>query len=364
MPAFTHIFYGLCILIPILYYTRDKFNYKVAFIFLANNYIGPDAAHIFIGLPFHSILGFLMFAIPLSLVYSYFSRFTLKKSDTFIPLKFEDEGIREVKWKNAYLITIAGGLSHFFIDQFYHDNPRMNLWPNFYITHEQMLDWGGSAYHVVDPLVLIGYAVILTTILLSFYAFRKGYKETFKMFITVTALSIVLMLLLSINVFGAEREWGGIVHCVIYVFIPLFLLFHVARDVEENPNETPDVPKIDRDKLLKIVTVISCLISTAFLIVGLIGIFSPNIIANPVADQLGQDPTTVAASIQVFGVIVALISVALLLGSIGLFFRNNKCRLFVIALYSILWIFALPYAVVLFLCEKEVKEIFKNRIKD
>ena len=360
MPTFTHIFYGFCIIIPILYYTRDKFNYKVAFIFLANNFIGPDAAQIFIGLPFHSILGFLIFAVPLSLFYTYFSRFTIKKTDTYIRLKFEDEGIREVKWRNAYLITVAGGISHFFIDQFYHYHTRMMLWPDFYITHEQMLDWGGSAYHVVDPLMLIGWAIVLATIMLSLYVFKKGYKETFKMFISVTALSIVLMLLLSINVFGAEREWGGIVHCTIYVFIPLFLLFHVARDVEENPNETPDVPKIERHKLLKIVTFISCLISAVFLVVGMIGIFSPNLIAKPLADKLGEDVNAVAASIQILGVIIAFISVALLLGSIGLFFRNNTCRYIVIALYSILWIFALPYAVVLFLCEKEVKEIFKN----
>ena len=361
MPAFTHIFYGLCILIPIMYYTRDKFNYKVAFIFLANNYIGPDAAHIFFGLPFHSILGFLIFAVPLSLLYTYFSRFTIKKTDTYIRLKFEDEGIREVKWKNAYLITVAGGISHFFIDQFYHFDTEMRVWPGFRIHHDDMLSWGGAEYHVVDPLMLIGWAIILATIMLSLYVFKKGYKETFKMFIAVTALSIVLMLLLSINVFGAEREWGGIVHCVIYVFIPLFLLFHVARDVEENPNETPDVPKIERNKLLNIVTLISCLISTVFLIVGLIGIFSPRLIATPLAESLGQDVNAVAASIQVLGVVIAFIAVSLLLGSIGLFFRNNTCRYIVIALYSILWVFALPYAVVLFLCEKEVKEIFKNR---
>jgi hypothetical protein len=344
-----------------MYYTRDRFNYKVAFIFLANNYIGPDAAHIFFGLPFHSILGFLIFAIPLSLFYTYFSRFTIKKTDTHIRLRFEDEGIREVKWRNAYLVTVAGGISHFFIDQFYHFETRMMLWPDFYITHDQMLDWGGAAYHVVDPLMLIGWAIILATIMLSLYVLKKGYKDTFKMFMTVTTLSIVLMILLSINVFGAEREWGGIVHCVIYVFIPLFLLFYVARDVEENPNTTPDFPKIDRNKHITNISFVSCLISVVFLIVGLIGLFSPRIIATPLAESLGEDVNAVATSIQVLGIVISFIAGALLAGSVGLFFRNNTCRYVVIALYSILWIFALPYAVALFLCEKEVKEIFKNR---
>ena len=361
MPAFTHIFYGLCILIPIMYYTRDKFNYKVAIIFLANNYIGPDAAQIFIGLPFHSILGFLIFAIPLSLFYTYFSRFTIKKTDSYIRLKFEDEGIREVKWRNAYLITVAGGISHFFIDQFYHWDTEMRIWPGFTISHDEMLSWGGSAYHVVDPLMLIGWAIILATIMLSLYVLKKGSKETFKMFLGVTTLSIILMILLTINVFGAEREWGGIVHCTIYVFIPLFLLFYAARDVEENPNTTPDVPKIDRNKHITYISLVSCLISAIFLAVGLIGFLSPSIIAEPLADKLGGDLNAIAASIQLLGVVIICISGALLVGTAGLFFRNNTCRYIVIALYSILWIFALPYAVALFLCEKEVKEIFKNR---
>ena len=81
-------------------YTKDKFSYKVAFIFLANNIYGPDIVYLFFITPFHSILGFALLAIPLSLVYSYSSRFSIKKSEGLFPLKFIDEGIREVDWKN------------------------------------------------------------------------------------------------------------------------------------------------------------------------------------------------------------------------------------------------------------------------
>ena len=109
MPGTGHIIYGLAIIIPILYFTKDtrNFSYKAAFIFLANNYIGPDAAQIFIGLPFHSMIGFIMFAIPLSLFYSYFSRFSLKKTKSGKWFEWEDEGIREVNWKN---IPVSGGI--------------------------------------------------------------------------------------------------------------------------------------------------------------------------------------------------------------------------------------------------------------
>ena len=108
MPTFGHLCYGLCLLIPILYYTKtdeNPFNYKVAFIFLANNIYGPDLVALFIVIPTHSILGFLIMAIPLALFYSYFSRFSLKKSVGRFPLKFVDDGISEVNYKNSYCIT-------------------------------------------------------------------------------------------------------------------------------------------------------------------------------------------------------------------------------------------------------------------
>lgn len=68
MPTSGHIFYGLCLLIPLMYLMKDNFNYKVAIIFFINNLWGPDIVNLFFVTPFHSILGFLILAIPYSLV--------------------------------------------------------------------------------------------------------------------------------------------------------------------------------------------------------------------------------------------------------------------------------------------------------
>ena len=92
--------------------------------------------------------------------------------------------------------------------------------------------------------------IVVITILLSMYYFKKGYKETFKIFLVVTALSIFLMLVVSTAVYGGEREFGVMVHCAIYVLIPLFLLMHAARDVQDNPRIDQDVPKIPRKTLI------------------------------------------------------------------------------------------------------------------
>ncbi|MFX0070888.1 MAG: hypothetical protein ACFFAO_07345 [Candidatus Hermodarchaeota archaeon] len=358
MPTFGHIFYSLCLLIPILYYTKDKFSYKIAFIFLANNIFGPDILHLFFIPYFHNILGYAILSIPLSLVYSYSSRFTLVKSENSFPLKFVDEGIREVNWKNSYMVSVAGGISHFFIDQFYHFEKEMHIWYGIDITHDQMLAWGGTAYHVIDPLMIIGMMIVVVTILLSMYYFKKGYKATFKALIIVTALSIFLMLAISTAVYGGEREFGVIVHCIIYVLIPLFLLMYTARDVQDNPITEPDVPKIDRRKLLYIVSIICISLASFFLYYAFYALTNLEYLSKRIAEGGGQTVNEVRSSIVIIVYVLGFTALVLLFGSIGLLFKIKICRYLVIATTLAFFIFGFPLAIALFLCEKDVKSLF------
>lgn len=364
MPTIGHVFYGLCLLIPILYYTKTDetpFNYKVAFIFLANNIYGPDIVGLFFIIPTHNILGYAIIAIPLSLVFSYSSRFTLIKSDGTFPLKLVDEEIREVNWKNSYLISVAGGISHFFIDQFYHFEKEMYIWPGMSITHDEMLAWGGSAYHVISPLMIIGDIIVITTIILSIFCFMKGYKETFKLFLVSTIITILLMLLVSTAVFWAEREFGVIVHCVVYVLIPLFLLMYAARDVKDNPRKTADVPKINRRSLLVIISIISITFALFMIIYAYFAITYANYLAELAVNELGRgNVSELTRSIIVIGYIYMTFGIILLIASIGLFFKINFCRYTVIAICTYFFIFGFPFAIALFLCEKDVKILFEK----
>ncbi|TFG28197.1 MAG: hypothetical protein EU532_05755 [Promethearchaeota archaeon] len=358
MPTFGHVFYGLCLLIPILYFARDKFNYKVGFIFLANNIFGPDILHLLFIPYFHNILGYAILAIPLSLVFTYSSRFSLVKSDGPFPLKFVDESIREVNWKNSYLISVAGGISHFFIDQFYHFEKEMHIWYGIDITHDEMLAWGGTAYHVVDPLMIIGSMIVVATILLSMYYLRKGYKETFKWLLFFTILTIVLMLGLSTAVYGGEREFGVMVHCTVYVLIPLFLLMYAARSIMDKPVKTPDIPKIDRKILLNIVAVISTLLGIFFLFYSYYALTYADSLAKSMAEDGGQTANEISRAITIIAYVYGIIAFILLIGSIGLFFKINICRYFVIVASLVSFIFGFPLAIALFLCEKDVKALF------
>lgn len=358
MPTFGHVFYGLCLLMPILYYSKNKFSYKIAFIFLANNIFGPDIFHYFSFYYFHNILGYAILAIPFSLVYTYSSRFTLVESDGLFPLKFVDESLREVNWKNAYLVSVAGGISHFFIDQFYHFEKEMHIWYGIDLTHDEMLAWGGSAYHVIDPLMILGAMIVVITILLSIYYFRKGYKETFKIFLIITALSIFLMPFVSTAVYGGEREFGVMVHCTVYVLIPFFLLMYVARDVQDNPISTPDEPRIGRETLLHIVAIISIFLALFFLYYAHYVIINAESLAKYRAERGEQSANEIATSLTIIAYIAGTVALMLLVGSIGLLFKINICRYLAIAASLAFFIFGFPLAIALFLCEKDVKALF------
>ena len=129
MPEVGHIFIAMSILIPVFYLTDNKFNKKVAVIFLLSNWIGPDHGQIFsklfnledlTGLDFHWFIPFLLWSIPLAYCYSYFSRFSVKKTERFFTIT--DDGKRDVNWKNAYLLCMSGGLLHTIADAYFrHD---------------------------------------------------------------------------------------------------------------------------------------------------------------------------------------------------------------------------------------------------
>jgi len=358
MPTFGHIFFGLCLLIPILYYTRDKFNYKVAFIFLANNIYGPDIVYLFPGTPFHSILGFLIIAIPLALFYSYCSRFSLIKSDKMFPLKFVDDGIREVNWKNSYCITAAGGFSHFFIDQFFHWEKEMNLWPGITFTQDEMLAWSGYAYHTFTPIMIIGDFLVISTIILSLYFFKKGSKKTSMLLLIITGIALFLMLGVSTSIFGGEREYAVIVAVLVYIFIPLSLLMYAARNISENPKQTPEVPKIKRKNLLFIVSLISIFFGLFIILYAYLMTSNIQAVANLIAASGTSKYEDIIITIRFIALIYTVLSVILIISSIGLFFKLNFCRYIVIIICLYFFIFAFPLAIALFLCEKDIKKLF------
>jgi hypothetical protein len=241
MPYLGHIVYGFCILIPILYFTKNdkSFNYKVAFIFLANTMFGPDLISIFAIWEGHALIGFSILALPLALFYSYTSRFSLIKSENkSFPLKLEDDGVREVNWKNAYCLTVAGGISHLLMDHLFYPQLSMELWPGIYISQMELMTWFGTNVQAITVLNVVENIVIVSIIILTLYTFKKGYKSTSQLFLIYIGLIIGLVIATQ-----ATKQFGVIVFCVVYFLLPLFLLMYAARDVQDNPIKPSGEPK-------------------------------------------------------------------------------------------------------------------------
>lgn len=362
MPYIGHLFYGFCILIPILYFTKNdnSFNYKVAFIFFANTLFGPDLVIMFALMEFHSLIGFAILAIPLSLFYSYFSRFSLNKSGKkFFPLKLEDDGVKEVNWKNSYCITVAGGFCHLMIDHLFYADLSMTFWPGITISQMDLLTFWGTDVFYINPLYFVANVIIVAIILVSLFCFKKGYKSVSQLFLIAIGLTAGLVLFTQVTI-GSQKELGVLFFCVVYFLIPFFLLMYAARDVQDNPNETSKEPKINKKTQLNIVIILSILMALFLILYALFIIQSAETLAKLYASLFGSDVKEVTDSLVIIGYISLVIDVVLLIGLIGLFFKSNICRNIVIAICSYYFIVAFPFAIALFLCEKDVKAMFRG----
>ncbi len=277
-------------------------------------------------------------------------------------MHFVDDKIREVKWKNSYCLCAAGGICHFFIDMAYHWENNLYLWPGISWNRNEILRWGDpfDQYHVFGALSIVSFVIIIVTIIISLYTLSKGYKETFELFLIAAGLTVFFIFGISIVSFGGERDIAVLFHSVLFVLIPLFLLFYVARDIRDNPNQTPDVPKINRETLLKIVSSISIIIALIFLALSLIGIFSTDTIGALIADN-EEELAELRPTLLLLGVLIFVISSSLLVASIGLLFKNRFCRKFVIGTYFAMFIMGFPTAIALFLCEEDVAKMFEQK---
>ena len=352
MPGVGHLIYGFCIIIPILIFAKDRFNFKIGVVFIATNWLGPDssAPYFFIPFDFHSLLGYAIWAIPLALFYSYLSRYSIQRAGKFI--KLVDDGKRDLTWKNAYLVSIAGGVSHTLIDALFHFGNKYSIAPGWGLTHEQILEWGALNYHQPSGLTLIGYVIMLSIILLSLYILHKEMKDILIFFAVAIALVFITVLSLDSTVFGGELEMSTIFVSVIFIFFPLSLLFYVAKDVYENPTTIPETSKFDKELTLKIITGISLVLFSVFLFLGIFALIDPSFILDEI--DLGGE------TVLLLAILIIVLSSLGLAGGIGLFFKNSISRYIVLAISHVLLVFVFPYAIVLFLCDKEISEMFNS----
>nr|MDO8115525.1 hypothetical protein [Candidatus Sigynarchaeota archaeon] len=183
--------------------------------------MGPDAAHVYWNWG-HSLLGFTLFAIPLSLFYSYMSRFSLRKSGRFVDLF--DDGIRAVNWKNAFYATVAGGISHRMIDFLFHAGHHQGLSPWFDLTLDDLVAWAPAGR--ITPWIVLDMALIIFMILGGWYALRDGFTKAVKFLLIMTGVFVLAAAVSLLEVTGGESDLGVIFFAFVYILVPLLLVGH------------------------------------------------------------------------------------------------------------------------------------------
>ncbi|MHA2250367.1 MAG: hypothetical protein ACXAD7_08390 [Candidatus Kariarchaeaceae archaeon] len=346
-----HLVIGLSIVIPIYYFNKDKFHSQVAIIFVLNNWIGPDSAQAYFFLPydFHYLIPFIFWAVPLASFYSYLTRFSIDFKDyTFDIL---DQKYRMLTWRQSYLLVLSGGLIHTFTDTLFRDNLRIKLlehiWsPTLYDLHQWgQSDKGHESYQ------LIGYVLLLFAVFLLLYIFENSKENVLTFFLILITIEIFAVLLLGSNVVRNEYDLGVIFISLLFVFVPLMLLFYVIEDVHAHslnmkPHEIDDV----RPQQINRIASLSIVLAGLMLVLGLLGVLYP--------DNLRSSVDFNESFILLLGSIFLISGMIIAIAGIGLFFRINYARRIVMVFCSLLVLFVYPLVIVFYLAQDNVKAEF------
>ena len=357
MPGIAHLLFGLMIVIPIMYMAKEKFSYKVAVIFVLNSWVGPDFQWAYrwitpgVTWP-HSLFGFMIWAIPLAFFYSYLSRFSFERTNRFFTIV--DDGKRDVNLKNSYLLCIAGGTLHLFIDMLFNAKEpewiyKFELWQDWSFTLNELNSWGALSSGLDPVFSVVGFVALVATSLFIIYYLRKEVKDILLFFFVVIGLLILSQFTLGYEIFAGELELSTTLCLLCFIFLPLMGLGYVAINVNKNPTK-PSPPLLNKKLALNIIATIALVVAVAVLGLGLIGIFAPEI----PSVLIGLPPE----HFFILGILVIFIAGIGLFGAIGLFLRINFGRNMVIFLCILLWLFIFPFAIALFLCRDDIKEMF------
>ena len=368
MPGVGHLLFGLGVLLPMLYLGRDRkaFHYKVALIYFMNNYIGPDGTHVIgdlVGFDLHALFGFAFYAIPLSLFYSYLSRFSMHKGKSRFSLEIIDVEIREVSWKNAYLLTIAGGISHNMIDFLFHPGFKTDILSplgyNFTLNDMLAWGWGPSNDSQWTPMAILATLVIIFLIIGGWHFLERGFNDTFKLFLVGCGINSILMIVLGMASQGGEREWGAMFFVSFYIMLPFMFLAIGMKDTIDHPRTGKCIPRVSRKVLFNLVMIVILALFGIIFISGLL-VVTTNFLVDTFSNVLGS-----AGTLQVMGWLFMGITAFGIIMTIGVLVRSDASRRIFIIISTILLLFGtIPYAIALLLSENEIKQQFVRKKKD
>ncbi|MEX2684600.1 MAG: hypothetical protein Q6373_023720 [Candidatus Sigynarchaeota archaeon] len=363
IPGFGHLIFGLAVVAGLLYITRNKMNHKVLFIFFVNNYLGPDVAHIFWN-EGHTLGGFIFFAIPLSLFYSYLSRFSLHKTTHFVD--FVDDGKREINWKNAFYATVAGGIMHRFIDFLFHGGHYIGLIPysNWDLSLNDLNSWHTEATSSLTPWIMLNVAFIVIIITGSIATIRNGFKHTITFLGVIAGLYLAAAAATHLEVLSGENELSVFVVAGLFFLAPLLLIGHADRETQAHPIIAPARPRLSRKVIVPLLILMFTTVIGFFFFVAFSAVFLTSWTRAVLVDIIGDDYFSGAGVLEGIGAALLVVTAIGLAGCIGAFFHAKWGRAIIMVVSTLTWYFVIPFGVALVLSEKDVKAWFEMKGKE
>ncbi len=343
--------FGIALALPFIALSNDKVTKKAAVFFVFNNYVGPDSSYTYL-LPWdmHALVGYLFWALAIAFAYSYFSRFTVVKTKHLFEIK--DEGERTLRWRQAYLICVAGGICHNFIDMIFHKHLDFHITGDFHLNLVDIHNWEDQFgyYHVFTPFAIISIIIVVVLFLLVWWLFStKDVKDVVAFFLSV-CIFLLLGLLVSGGRIYSEFDLGTTFFALIWFFVPMVCMVTAIKDAQENPPEDTEWEFLEQHKI-SIVVGILLILGIAVIGVASFVSINPDFILE--IAPIERDLLVLAANAAI-GLGVLLVVLAVLIQK-----RIELGRQISIAILWFLWFMVFPVVLAFFLSEEKIVQEFR-----
>ncbi|MHA1591130.1 MAG: hypothetical protein ACTSUP_01335 [Candidatus Heimdallarchaeaceae archaeon] len=368
MAFFGHFVVGLSIIIPLYFFNRERFNHKVAAIFIISNWIGPDSAQAYFFLKwdfqtfewdFHYLLPFAIWGVLLAFFFSYLSRFSVVRSEKFV--RIQDDLRKTLDWKNAYFLVLSGGIIHTITDTLTRSNLKIKFFETFFEpTLFDIQSWGTDLGIQGKQVQLIAYLIMIILTFLLLFIFNQKPKDVLIYFVSLISIILIGGLAIGDGFLGGEYDIGTVFFSILFIFTPLMLLMYVFNDVHKQSTEGESEKQNEEPqhsvKKLYIASGIVLLVTGLVLALGVLSFLKTDFIV----DALNFDEIVYT----ILGITLICIGSLGMFSGIGLTLKLNIARYVTMVLFSFLLIFVFPLAIVFYLAQNDVKNLFvKNEKK-
>ena len=385
MPSIAHLVMGATIGLCLYYISEKKFSKTHVFILFLGSYVGPDVGWVLgIGQFSHSLLFWPVFAIGLTYIYHYFTRFTLKING-IKDIELIDLEQYKLRYLNTYFLVLAGGIMHLYLDGIMNKQGEFRIIPQLPFTSEEytwLLEdfvtfgyYGVFQIHILISL-FIGISLIFGFVFVFIWFLKRNSKTTGTIVVLYIIIFLVFFYLVGSISTMFHPDGGAIVYVAIFWGTPMILCVLSTKDFsippEENQEKSENNVRDTNEGKLKLGFIIIWLLFLGIvtLIFSIYGIIYNKEILDRIFSNYGDSISeyftynevhSLIIAVSIFHLIVAMLS---FFCGIGLLFKNEKIWKFTVYYHLAFSWTIIGLVIACALNEKSVKKrIFSKQLQ-